>query len=127
MKLTIKLLKEMIRKELKEAGDPFGKKGGYMGRGIGAQSEVPDVEAWKAEDRQKDIQSIASLMSKFNDNYEDDRFSNFDDFLEIMQEELPKYQSDEELLEIYNSAKEYALGRGWLEEYDFDDDEEYED
>tara|TARA_Y100000114_G_C11728976_1_gene312511 strand:- start:66 stop:440 length:375 start_codon:yes stop_codon:yes gene_type:complete len=39
MKLTTKLLKEMIRKELKEAMDPFEKKGSYYSRGL-----VPDQD-----------------------------------------------------------------------------------
>ena len=39
MKLTKETLLEMIRQELKEAMDPFEKKGAYYGRGLGSDQD----------------------------------------------------------------------------------------
>ena len=66
MKLTTKLLKEMIRKELKEAKDVFGKKGGYYARhALGASRDEFDEESYK------ETNQYAVALEQMEDYYYD--------------------------------------------------------
>ena len=79
MKLTTKILKEMIRKELKEARDPLKKQGGYFGRGLAYDPEQEkENEKMLAKLRQqsaadKDPEIAIQKIIKAIEDY-DDRF-----------------------------------------------------
>ena len=114
MKLTTKLLKKMIRQELRESKNPLGKPDAYMARQI-APTENPDLEKWSEEDKKEAVEDVALLMQTFSDDYEDDSFSSFETFKGEMSRELDE-ENEEKLKEIYKLAKEHALENNWLEE-----------
>jgi hypothetical protein len=120
MKLTAKLLKEMVRKELKETRDPFGKKSAYFGRGhlLGTdpdtqkrEKEFQDqVDSREKESRDNMASAIASTV--------DEEWEYLDNSDEPITKEqvigylkgrilgLMNHHSDEEIYELYLNAKE---------------------
>ena len=117
VKLTTKLLKKMIRQELRESKNPLGKPDAYMARQI-APTENPDLEKWSEEDKEEAVKDVALLMQTFSDDYEDDSFSSFETFKGEMSRELDE-ENEEKLKEIYGLAKDYALKYNWLEKGTF--------
>jgi len=118
MKLTTKLLKKMIRQELRESKNPLGKPDAYMARQI-APTENPDLEKWSEEDKKEAAEDVALLMQTFSDDG-DDSFSSFETFKEEMIRELDE-ENEKDLKKIYGLAKEHALKNNWLEEIDFEE------
>ena len=117
MKLTIKILKEMIRKELKEARDPLEKKGGYFGRGLAMDPDTLKREKEfkdkiDAEERKERDSIYRAILSTIDDEYDylayPDEISKKDvvDYLKQGIMNIENYFNDEEIYEQYLKAVE---------------------
>lgn len=117
MKLTTKILKEMIRKELKEARDPLEKKGGYFGRGLAMDSDTLKREKEfkdkiDAEEQKQRDSIYRAILSTVDDEYDyladPDEISKKDviNYLKQGIMNIENYFNDEEIYEQYLKAVE---------------------
>lgn len=117
MKLTTKMLKDMIRKELKEARDPLGKKGSYYGRGLDMDSDGQKREkAFKdkidAEEQKARDNIYRAIVSTIDDEYDylsDPETINKEevvDYLKQIIDSIENYFVDEQIYSLYLKAIE---------------------
>ena len=117
MKLTTKMLKDMIRKELKEARDPLAKKGSYYGRGLdmdsdGQKSEKVFKDKIDAEEQKARDDIYRAMVSTIDDEYDylsDPETINKEEvvgYLKQIIDSIENYFDDEQIYNLYLKAIE---------------------